>query len=133
MKKVSVIGLFCTGEKVADGQSIKTRIVTREFEQSFGEENVLKIDTYGWKKKPLRLIRNCIQAMRHSANVVFMTDMGGIKVFPWLLTCMNVFTRRTIHYVVIGGWLVHFVQKRRLLTFFFFLHADEKNFRFCRY
>ena len=55
MKKVTVIGLFCTGKEVSDGQSIKTRIVTQELEKVFGTENVRRIDTHGWKKAPLKL------------------------------------------------------------------------------
>ncbi len=118
MKKISIIGLFCTGVEVADGQSIKTRIIAQEVEKVLGMENVRRIDTYGWKQHPLMLLRNCITAVHDSTNVVFLTDMGGIKVFPWLLSCINVFAKRTIHYVVVGGWLVHFVKKHRLLSFF---------------
>ena len=52
LKKVSVIGLFCTGIDVADGQSIKTRIVAREIEKNIGSQEMQRIDTYGWKKNP---------------------------------------------------------------------------------
>ena len=58
VKKVSVIGLFCQGQKIADGQSVKTRIVAEELEKSLGEENVWKIDTYNWKKNPIKLFFN---------------------------------------------------------------------------
>ncbi len=118
MKKVSIIGLLRIGEEAADGQSIKTRIVTREIEKTIGVQQVRKIDTYGWKKHPFKLFFSCIKAVFDSENVVFLTDAGGIKVFPWLLTCANVFTKRTIHYVVIGGWLVHFIENHKLLAGF---------------
>ena len=55
MKKISVIGLFVTGKQVFDGQSIKTKIVTEELERVYGSENVSRVDTYGWKKNPLKL------------------------------------------------------------------------------
>ena len=118
MKKVSVIGLFRHGQEIADGQSIKTRIIAREIEETFGEDDVEKIDTFGWKKHPFRLLANCIKAVSNSKNVIFLTDAGGINVFPWLLTCANVFKKRTIHYVVVGGWLIHFVKKHTVLTSF---------------
>ena len=43
MKKVSVIGLFCNGISVADGQSVKTRIVTEELENIWMEEKPSKL------------------------------------------------------------------------------------------
>ena len=113
-KKVSIIGLFCTGKEVADGQSIKTRIVTRELERTFGKDNIRRIDTYEWKKNPLKLFISCIRAVYESSNVIFMTDAGGIKVFPWLFSFVNVFNKTKVYYVVIGGWLVHFLENHTL-------------------
>lgn len=116
VKKVSVIGLFCAGRDVADGQSVKTRIVTQELEKALGADRVRRIDTYGWKKNPVKLFFNCIVSVWDSSNVVFMTDEGGIKIFPWLLRMANIFHRRSIHYVVIGGWLVPFLERHRFLA-----------------
>lgn len=118
MKKVSVIGLFCTGRDIADGQSIKTRIVAREIEKNIGSQEMQRIDTYGWKKNPFRLFWNCIKAVCGSKNVVFLTDAGGINVFPWLLNCVNIFFNRTIHYVVVGGWIVNYVKKHKVIPWF---------------
>jgi hypothetical protein len=103
------------GEEAAEGQSIKTRIVTQEIEKSIGGQQVRKIDTCGWKKHPFKMLFNCIKAVYDSENVVFLTASGGVKVFPLLLTCANILTKRTIHYVVIGGWLVRLVENHRFL------------------
>ena len=111
MKKVSVIGLFCTGQNVSDGQSVKTRIVADELERVFGRDQVARIDTYGWRKNPFKLFSNSISAVHNSSNVIFMTDDGGIKVFPWLLLGANRSAKCALHYIVIGGWLVHFLKK----------------------
>lgn len=118
MKKVSVIGLFCNGIDVADGQSIKTRIVADELERVFGQDQVARIDTYRWKKNPFRLFQRCASAVMNSYNVLFLTDAGGIKVFPWLLNCLNFFTQRSIHYLVVGGWLVRYIRNHKILAFF---------------
>ena len=115
MKRITVIGLFCEGMEVSDGQSIKTRIVTEEIEKNLGKEQVARVDTYGWKKNPVRLLMNCFLAVRNSTNVMFLTDEGGIKVFPWLLLLVNTLYRRSLHYVVIGGWLVPFLGKHPFL------------------
>ena len=116
MKKLSVIGLFGGNSQVYDGQKIKTRIVTNEIEKVLGKNLVVRIDTYQWKKKPFKLLLNSVKAVYNSKNIIFMTDQGGIKVFPWLLVCTNLFFNRKIHYVVIGGWLVPFLEKHSFLT-----------------
>ena len=118
MTKVSVIGLFCTGREVSDGQSIKTRIITEELEKALGAQNVHRIDTYGWKKHPVRLFSNSIRAVLQSENVIFMTDAGGIKIFPWLLLGANLFCRHKLHYVVVGAWLVSYLENQPLIAAF---------------
>lgn len=106
MKKVTVIGLHQEGRNAADGQSVKTRIVTQELERLLGSNDVQRVDTYGWKKHPWKLLFSCVKAVLCSRNVVFMTDAGGINVFPWLLVLSNFLKRTKLHYVVIGGWLI---------------------------
>lgn len=116
MKKVSVIGKFIAGAAAADGQSIKTRIVTQELEKALGADQVHCIDTYGWKKNPIKLFVRTFSAVQNSSNVVFMTDAGGIKVFPWLLLGVNLLGKCALHYVVVGGWLVGYLQKHRFIA-----------------
>lgn len=116
MNRVTIIGLFCDKEQVYDGQTIKTRIVTQEIENALGKNQVARIDTYKWRKNPFKLLFNSIKSVYNSKNVIFMTDQGGIKVFPWLLVCTNSLFNRKIHYVVIGGWLVSFLEKHSFLT-----------------
>ena len=46
MKKIAVIGNFGKqGESVADGQTIKTRILTSELQRVYGSEEVICINT----------------------------------------------------------------------------------------
>lgn len=104
-KKITVIGHFGTGEKVADGQSVKTRIVTQELEKVLGAERIHRVDTYGWRKNPMKLFCGCVRAVQNSENVMFMTDEGGIQVFPRLLHLTNIFKQCKLHYYVVGGWL----------------------------
>ena len=118
VNRVSIIGLYGGTGNVYDGQTIKTRIVVQEIEKRIGADEVSRIDTFGWKKNSFKLFFNSIKSVCTSKNVIFMTDQGGIKVFPWLLVCTNFFFNRTLHYVVIGGWLVPFLKKNRVITFF---------------
>lgn len=117
MKKVAVIGKFCKGYEAADGQSIKTRIVAQEIQKAFGSENLCEIDTYGWKKHPVQLVLKSVSATWRYEHVIFMTDQGGIKIYPWLLTLANFHGRCKVHYVVIGGWLSRTIEQHKLLRF----------------
>ena len=111
MKQVSVIGLFCEGRDVSDGQSVKTRIVTQELMKALGSDRVYTIDTYGWKKNPFRLFFRCVTAVQDSRNVLFLTDEGGIRVFPWLLHLANARKNCRLHYYVVGGWLSKYLDR----------------------
>ncbi len=116
MVAVSVIGLFCTDHGVADGQSIKTNILADELERVLGKDEIQRVNTYNWKKNPLRLLCQSIRAVRSSKNVIFLTDEGGIKVFPWLLPIANFAGKCSIHYVVVGGWLPESLRTRKFRT-----------------
>lgn len=116
MSKVAIIGKYNTVAGIADGQAVKTRIIAQQLGQRFGDHNVRQIDTYNWKKHPLRLVKKSLQAVHGSAHVIFMTDEGGIKVFPWLLRFANAAGKCKLHYVVVGGWLIHFLKKHRFIS-----------------
>lgn len=111
MKKITIIGKFDTANGVSDGQAVKTTIVAQEIECRFGQSAVKRINTYGWKKNPLKLLYNCVFAVWKSDNVLFLTDEGGIRVFPKLLRLANVLGRCKIHYYVVGGWLHEYLDR----------------------
>ena len=118
MKKLAIIGKYCFSGTAADGQSIKTRILTQELEKVFGCEVITSIDTYGWKRAPLQLFALSIRAVWGSKNIIFMTDAGGIKIFPWLLLGANLFCCHKLHYVVVGAWLVSYLENQPLIAAF---------------
>ena len=111
MKKITIIGLFCRDTEVSNGQSVKTRIVTQEIEKALGAESVARVDTFGWKRNPVKLFADCLYAVRNSSNVMFLTDEGGIRVFPWLLRWANAGNRCKLHYYVVGGWLSGYLDR----------------------
>ena len=105
MKKIAVIGKYFGGRPVSDGQSVKTKILTDEFVRVFGDDQITRLDTIGWKKHPFRLFFGSILAVWTCRNVMFMTDEKGTKIFPRLLRLANFAGRCRLHYYVIGGWL----------------------------
>ena len=116
MEQIAIIGKYNTEDGVADGQAVKTQILVREIERAFGKDAVLRINTFNWKKAPIALFAKSLMAVRKCDNVIFMTDEGGIKVFPWLLNASNLFGKCKLHYVVVGGWLVNFLNKNSFIT-----------------
>lgn len=110
MKKVAVIGKFHTTDGVVDGQAVKTNIVYEEIVRAYSESEVSKIVTYGWRKNPAKLLFQCVKAVLSSKNVLFLTDDGGIKVFPKLLQMVNIGHKCKIHYYVVGGWLSSYLD-----------------------
>lgn len=115
MNKVAVVGYFFAENQVYEGQGVKTKIITEELEHLLGEKNLLRIDTYGWRKHPLQLLLKCMRAVWMCDHVIMMTDEGGIKIFPWLLLGSNILGKCRLHYIVIGGWLVKFLEKHKFL------------------
>lgn len=116
MKKVCVIGHFGFGENLLNGQTIKTKIVTKELDKQFGADQVVKIDTHGGAKSLPSVVFQMIKAFIKCDNIIIFPAHNGIKIFVPLCNSINVFFHRRLHYVVIGGWLTEFLKKRKNLT-----------------
>lgn len=116
-RQVSVIGHFAFGKNYLDGQTVKTKIVTDELCKQLGNENVLKIDTHGGKITLLKAPFQALKALKKCRNVVILPAHNGLRVYAPLLTFFRrFFKKRKLHYVVIGGWLPEFLQKRKQLA-----------------
>lgn len=115
MKKVCVIGCFGMGLDLADGQTVKTRIVSRELSRVFGKENVIQIDTYGGIKKIIKLPFLLFGVLTQAENIVMLPAEKGLRVITPILVILNKFFNRKLFYDVIGGWLPSFLKKRTLL------------------
>ena len=116
MKKITVIGHFGFGLNFLDGQTVKTKILTEEFERRFGESAVGKMDTHGGKKKLLAMPFMVRKALKDSENVMILPAHNGIRIIAPLLVFFNRFHKRKLHYSVIGGWLPDFLEKRKWLA-----------------
>lgn len=115
MKKVCIIGHFGFGENLLNGQTIKTKIVTMELEKQLGNFQVIKIDTHGGIKMLPLIMINVIKAFKISENIIILPAHNGIKIFVPLCNFMNIFYKRKLHYVVIGGWLNKFLNTHKYL------------------
>ena len=117
MKAVSAIGHFALGKVFLDGQTIKTKIITEELQRQLGQAQVSIIDTHGGLKALAKAPRQCLAALQKNRNVVIFPAHNGLRVYaPLLSRLRHFFKGRRLHYVVIGGWLPQFLQKRKHLA-----------------
>lgn len=115
MKKICIIGHFGFGQKLLNGQTIKTKIITSEIEKNFGSDNIVLLDSAGGKKSIPKLLCKIPQILHKCDNAVIMPARNGLRFLTPVLGFWNIFFRRKIHYVVIGGWLPEFVSDRKML------------------
>lgn len=116
-RKAAILGHFGIGQNLANGQTVKTKIITDELCRQLGEERVLQIDTHGSWKTLLKAPIQAIQALKNSQNVLIFPAQNGLRVYaPLLCLLRSFFKKRKLHYVVIGGWLPDFLTNRRILS-----------------
>lgn len=116
LKRVCVCGHFGFGQELLNGQTVKTKIVADALAREFGPEEMLLTDTHGGAKILLKLPFQCLNMLRSCRHVVILPAHNGLRVIAPLLAVMNLAFHRKLHYVVIGGWLPHFLEKRPLLS-----------------
>lgn len=110
MVKIGICGHFANGQTSYNGQTIKTINVSSELEKKYLEENILKVDTYNWKKHPLRLFINCIKLAKKSDDIIIFPAHKGVKIFVPLFVYLKKIFKFKLHYIVIGGWLPSLVK-----------------------
>lgn len=117
MKKVAVIGHYAYGLEYLDGQTIKTKIVTKELCKVYGESEILQFDTHGGVKVLLKAPAYVWRAMKNTQNIIILPAHNGLCIFGRLLPFFKIFfKKRKIHYVVIGGWLSKILEKQKGLA-----------------
>lgn len=115
MKKVCAIGHFGAGKTLLNGQTIKTKIFTNQLASIYGEDEMLRVDTHGGiKALPLIIINTFIGVIRCRNIIIFPSD-NGLKVLVPLLDLFNIFFRRKLHYIVIGGYLQDYLKEHSII------------------
>lgn len=132
MNRVAVIGHFGVGLNLANGQTIKTKIVTEEVEK-YCEEKAMIIDTHGGLKAVLPVAFGCLKALKKSKNIIMMLTENGLKVCIPILYIFNKIFKRRLHYVVVGGWLPDFLMANpkliNELKSFYRIYVETNNMK----
>lgn len=113
MKKIAVIGHFAQGKEYLDGQTVKTKILTQTLCDHYGEKALLKLDTHGWKKHPIRFLLQVWKAAKHAQHVIILPAHNGVRVLVPVLHFATLLGKHCkTHYAVIGGWLPKYLSAR---------------------
>lgn len=115
MKLGSVCGNFGKNKEQYGGQAVKTQSIYNELKKKYGSKEILKIDTYNWKKNAVYLFFKCLRSIKSSKNIIVLPAHKGVKVFIPLYNFFNIFLHRKLHYIVIGGWLPSILKQDKFL------------------
>lgn len=111
MYKVAVCGAFNFGAPSGGGQLIKTRIFADELKKRYTK--VFCIDTVGLTNKVL-LFPRLLYALIICKNIIVLPAQNAVVLESQFLRWFNIFFKRGLHYVVIGGWLQDFLLNHSL-------------------
>lgn len=115
MKKIGIIGHFGFKKNLANGQTVKTKIITKEIKKQVGTDDVVCIDTHQAKKKLIVLIFKIFKMMINCENIIILPAHNGVIIFSPMLAVLNKLFHRRLHYIVIGGWLPEYVKQKKYL------------------
>lgn len=131
MSRVAVIGHFGIRLDLANGQTIKTKIITEEVENYCNEKAIL-VDAHGGVKAIIFVILGSINSLLRCKNIILMLTENGLKVSVQVLSFFNKFFHRRLHYVV-GGWLPQFLKQQpslvKKLKSFYMIYVETNNMR----
>lgn len=104
--KIGIWGQFgAPGQKIADGQAVRTTVVTRELENRYGKDSIRIANTNGWKMRPFAFLWESFRLIANSEIIIVAPADRGYKTFVPLLMLFNrVYHRKLVH-LVIGGFL----------------------------
>lgn len=108
MKTIGICGHFAFGQQETNGQTVKTVNLYEALQSQF---DVVSIDTYNWKKPPVRLLSRLIAAERRCDAIIMLPAHNGVRVFSRLFVVLNGIFRKRLFYDVIGGWLPELTKR----------------------
>lgn len=113
--KITLCGHFGGKENFIDGQTIKTQNIYSALLDKYNEKEINKIDTYNWKKHPIKFLMKCVKGIKNSKNIIILPAHNGVKIFIPLFLLINKLYQKKLFYIVIGGWLPEFLKRRNYL------------------
>ncbi len=115
MNKIAVVGHFGKRGSFVNGQTIKTKIVSEEIKNQIGVNAVIEIDTSNGAKGVFQILKSIYKCLQDCKYIIIMPNQNGLRIIAPYLYFMNKLFRRTICYVVVGGWLPQFIENKIFL------------------
>ena len=103
--KICIIGAFDFVNLPTGGQPVKSRELYYALQNIYGHENVIYVETYGWKKHPLKMLLKIEKYARKSKAIIMLPAHHGVEIFSRILAFYKIHRGSKIFYDVIGGWL----------------------------
>ena len=106
-----VIGDYAKGEPVYSGQTAKVRDYYNFLLGKFDEEQIQLLDTRGWQKHPIRLMRELVRLCKQSENVVLLLCTNGLSIkflYPRIVRMKKKYGFRLLFSVVGGSLLTEY-------------------------
>lgn len=130
---IGIWGQFGDGGQIADGQAVRTTIITNELKDRYGENNIKVLNTNRWKYNPISfLIKTLILIFESKKIIIFPAD-NGFRVIVPIINILNKFLNKEIYYVVIGGFLPELLSKNKIfinmLTSFRAIFVQTNNLK----
>lgn len=116
MKPVCVVGHFGHGKNMLNGQTIKTKIITKGLINQLGESEVETIDTHGGAKTLPRCFFQMGKAFKECENIIMLPAHNGVRIFTPIMLFWKALFHKKLHYVVIGGWLPDLLKSKPRLA-----------------
>lgn len=119
VSSLGIIGRTGEGVELNDGQTVKTKVLIEELMRLYPGVRLNIVDTYDYKHKIIRIIRQLIYCMKNSQIIfVLLSKKGRIVLFP-IIFSLNLFYRKPILHDVIGGASDELIQKHKWLKFYY--------------
>ncbi len=112
IKKIGIWGQYGDGGTIADGQAVRTTIITEELKKRYGNENISIVNTNNWKKHPFRFFLKSVGLLVNCKNVIILPADNGFKTIVPIYDIFNRLFKRSLYYIVIGGFLPKLLQDR---------------------
>ncbi len=129
-RKAGIIGVYGKGPEFTTGQAVKCFELISWLQDRYGPEQIMVVNTWRWKRNPIRLMVRSAEAFLFCKNVLMLPAQNGIRVFAPLCFLGKKLTGKPVHYVVIGGWLGDFLRQhpfmKRLVAAFDGVYVETK-------
>lgn len=105
--KVLVVGHFGYKNNQLDGQTVKTRTIFDSFKQN----DCYHADYFDVSVKSFTQIIKLFKKLSHCDSLIFLPGKNQLTILSPLLVVWRLLFFKTVHYVVVGGWLPSLVEK----------------------